>query len=147
MLEFGMPAGFQDALNTKYALLAQDSAARANAANAEANINNTRAGLLPAESAANIGLTGAQAGLARANTANVNENTQYVAPLARASIFNTTAQGQVARQTAIGEYQLNRLSGTLPGAGYGPGGGLPQFDDGFDGRLKSILREGMGYGN
>lgn len=151
MLNFGMPYGFKEALDRKYAILAADTAARANAANAEANVNNTRAGLMPAESKANIGLTTAQTGLAGAQTKSVNENTKFVKPLAEASIFNTRAQGSLFGQQAYGEYQLNRLSPTLagkvpvPGAKGIGGAGLPAFSADFDKQLQSILREGLGY--
>jgi hypothetical protein len=95
--------------------MARDTDARANAANAEANVNNTRAGLMPAESKANIGLTVAQTGQAGAQTRSIDENTKFVKPLAEASIFNTRAQGSLFGQQAVGEYQLNRLSPTLAG--------------------------------
>jgi hypothetical protein len=148
MLQFGMPYGFQQALDRKYALIAQDTAARANAANADAGLTNVRAGLLPAESKANIGLTTAQTGLAGAQTKSVNENTKFVKPLAEASIFNTKAQGTLFGQQAAGEYQLNRLSPTLanksPGMRVG-GGGMPSRFDEFDQQLQSILKEGLGY--
>jgi hypothetical protein len=120
MLQFGMPYGFQQALDRKYAILAQDTAARANAANADANLTNVRAGLLPAESAANVGLTVAQTGQARAQTHSIDENTKFVKPLAEASIFNTKAQGTLFGQQAYGEYQLNRLSPTLAGGKRAP---------------------------
>lgn len=148
-LNFGMPFGFQEALDRKYAIMAQEAAARSRAADAEANVNNTRAGLMPAESAANVGLTTAQAGLAKANTRSVDENTKFVKPLAEASIFDTRAHGSLLGQQAYGEYQLNRLSKTLAGgkpAGTG-GFGMPAFGADFDNQLRSILREGMGYGN
>lgn len=140
MLDFGMPLGFQQALDRKYALIAQDTAARANAANADANLTTVRAGLLPSESKANVGLTQAQ-------TRSVDENTKFVKPLAEASIFNTKAQGTLFGQQAYGEYQLNRLSPTLAGGRglrVGSGGIPPAFDD-FDKRLQSILKEGLGY--
>jgi hypothetical protein len=148
MLNYGMPYGFQEALDRKYALMAQDTAARANAANADANLTNTRAGLLPAESKANVGLTVAQTGLAGAQARGVDENTKFVKPLAEASIFNTRAQGTLFGQQAAGEYQLNRLSPTLanksPGMQVGSGGMPSRFDE-FDRQLQSILKEGLGY--
>jgi hypothetical protein len=141
MLQFGMPAGFQQALDRKYAIMAQDVAARANAANADANLTNTKAGLLPAESKANVGLTVAQTGQSNAQARSIDENTKFVAPLAKASIFNTKAQGALFGQQAMGEYQLNRLSPTLGGGK----GFLPGQDDEFNLKLKSILKEGLGY--
>jgi hypothetical protein len=86
-------------LSQKYRLLGQNAAAdttRANAAMVSAqggaNLDNVRAGLLPAESKANIGLTNAQMGLANANARNVDETTKFVGPLARSSIGVNTAQ-------------------------------------------------------
>jgi hypothetical protein len=147
MLQFGMPYGFQEALDRKYALLAQDTASRAAAANADANLTNVRAGLLPAESKANIGLTGAQTGLAGAQARSVDENTKFIKPLAQASLFNTKAQGALYGQQALGESQINRLSPTLanrsPGMQIGRGG-LSSSDE-FDRQLQSILKEGLGY--
>lgn len=139
-LNFGMPFGFQEALDRKYAIMAQDTAARANAANAEANVNAVRAKLMPSESAANVGLTKAQ-------TASVDENTKFIKPLAEASIFNSRAQGSLFGQQAYGEYQLNRLSKSLAGGKglqVGSGGMPPAFSD-FDRQLASIMREGLGY--
>ena len=146
-LNFAMPYGFQDMLDRKYAIQAQDVSARANAANADANLTNVRAKLLPTESAANVGLTKAQTGLAGAQTDSVKENTKFVAPLARASIFNTTAQGSLYGQQAIGEFQLNRLSPTMAGGKAKPGAtGMPAWGAAFDSRLNSLLRGGMYYG-
>lgn len=145
MLQFGMPAGFEAALDRKYAILAQDTAARANAANADANLTSVRAGLLPAESAANVGLTRAQTGLTGAQTKSVDENTKQIKPLAEASIFNTTAQGALFGQQAYGEYQLNRLSPTLSGGKPTGKGMVPSWSQDFDKKLESILKEGLGY--
>jgi hypothetical protein len=148
MIQFGMPAGFQQALDRKYSIMAQDVAARANAANADANLTNTRAGLLPAESKANVGLTVAQTGQSNAQAKNIEENTKFVKPLADASIFNTTAQGTLFGQQAYGEYQLNRLSPTLAGGkagAIGAKGMVPKWSQDFDAKLQSILKEGLGY--
>lgn len=97
-------------LGRKYDIMQQNANAdttRANAgavsAAAGANLDKVRAGLLPAESAANIGLTRAQA----ANTA---EQTKYVGPRAKADIYATTNQGSLYGAQTVGESQLNRLS-------------------------------------
>jgi hypothetical protein len=146
MLSFGMPFGFEEALNRKYSIMAMEAKARAGAADADAKLTNVKAGLLPAESNANVGLTRAQTGLAGAQTRSVDENTKFVAPLAKASIFNTRAQGSLFGQQAVGEYQLNRMSPTLAGGkGRGLGLAVPKFQSSFDSQLASILREGMGY--
>lgn len=138
-----MQYGIDAWLKRKYDLLAQQADADTLRSGADANLNNVRAGLLPAESAANIDLTGAQAGLARSNAANVDETTKFVAPIARANIFNTRAQGGLYGQQAAGEYQLNRMS---PRAGAaGARRGMPAYGEDFNAMLKSIMREGLGY--
>lgn len=86
--------------------------------NAAAGLDNTRAGLMPAESASNIALQAAQRGLTQANMRNVDETTRFVAPLARANIGYLGAQsreagaraGLISEQTE-GEGQLNKLFG------------------------------------
>lgn len=138
----GPPAGFERALGEKYAILRLAAEAQANQANADANLTKIRAGLLPAESQAGIGLTRAQTGLAQANTRSVDENTKFVKPLAEASVFNTRMQGSLYGQQAVGESQLNTMtSGLLRKKGIG----LPSADMEFGEKLKSILREGLGY--
>jgi hypothetical protein len=112
-------------LNRKYDLLQQNANADAlraqgfvTQANAQAGLDTVRAGLLPAESKANIGLTAAQAALAQANAANTDENTKFIAPLARSSIGLNSAQARnlgaetgftTSRTTQLD--QLNRLAG------------------------------------
>lgn len=66
----GMPDGFADALALKYAILQQQANSASQNADtqritglASANADNVRAGLLPGETAAQIGLTQAQIGL------------------------------------------------------------------------------------
>lgn len=46
-LNFGMPAGFEDALNRKYAILGQDANANTLDATARANLTNVNAKLAP----------------------------------------------------------------------------------------------------
>ena len=131
-----MPEGFAAALARKYDILQQQANSASTTANAEANLTNVRAGLLPAESEANVGLTGAQ-------TRSVDENTKYVGPLANASIFNTREQGGLFHQQAVGESELNKLSKTLYSKP--TGGGMPMLGEDFETKLKSILKEGLGY--
>lgn len=133
-LNFGMPYGFAQALAQKYAILKQNADAQTVTANSGAHLDDVRAGLLPAESAANVGLTKAQ-------TAQTAETTKYVGPLAKANIFNTRAQGHLFGSQATGEDQLNKMSTSL----FKPKVGLPAADDALTGQLRSILREGLGY--
>lgn len=104
-----------DWLGRKYAIMQQEADAnrtRADAglieARAGANLSNVRAGLLPGESASNIGLNAAQAAAQRASAAQTEEETKFVAPLARASIFNTRQQGSLYGSEAAGNNILNR---------------------------------------
>lgn len=82
-------------LQRKYDILQQQADTARLGVNASALLDRTRAGLLPAESSANISNTLAQAGLYGAQASNVNEETKYVGPLARANI---TESGARARQ-------------------------------------------------
>lgn len=79
-------------LARKYDIMQQNADSQRLGVNAAAELDRTRAGLLPAESAANIALTGAQRGLAQANTRNTDETTAYIAPLAKANIGYIGAQ-------------------------------------------------------
>lgn len=142
---FGMPSGFAELLRRKYDIMQQGVDVQKQNADtsrvgteAQARLDNVRAGLLPKESAAQIGLTDAQAGLAKANTANVNETTKYVGPLANASIFETRSRGRLYGAQATGEDQLNgsigkgmdplSFRGLLTRIGIRPGLGLPEED-------------------
>lgn len=123
-MAFGQPqVDFNYFLARKYALLQQDAnsattqaqAATTNAganvtsANAAANLNNVRAGLMPAESAADIALRRAQA-------FQTNELGKVVAPESRARIETMGVErdltraniGLVGEQTT-GMRQLNRV--------------------------------------
>lgn len=81
----GMPAGMAEFLRTKYALLqqqadatTQNAATAALTGKAAANLDTVRAGLMPAESQANIGLVKANTGLAQANTALTNTQNEWL---------------------------------------------------------------------
>jgi hypothetical protein len=103
-------------LGRKYAQGQQEADAnttRANAglitANADANLANVRAGLLPGQTAADIGLTKAQTG-------SVNVNTELAPGLAKASEAASygrakadTAQAGVYGAQGTGENQLNTM--------------------------------------
>jgi hypothetical protein len=112
-------------LRQKYDIMRQEATDRGVGLRASANLDTVRAGLMPAESRANIGLTGAQAGLARANTANVNETTRYIGPLASASIGETRGRTRLLGAQSTGEELLNRGVGLYRigqgGAGLGLG--------------------------
>jgi hypothetical protein len=130
-------------LGRKYANMDQQAAAdttRANAAavsaNAGAQLDTVKAGLLPAESKANIALTGAQTGLAAATARQQDEETKYIGPTANANIAESRARGGLYGAQATGEQQLN----TLGGFKFGGLGGSTLED-----RLRSILR-GIGIG-
>lgn len=94
-------------LGRKYDLLGQNAAAdttRANAgmisAQAGANLDTVRAGLLPSQTRSDIALQRAQANLAAATAAQQNEETKYIGRKALADIFNTTAQGGLYNEEA-----------------------------------------------
>lgn len=130
-------------ISRKYDLLQQEADTARLGMTARANLDNTRAGLMPAESKAGIQLTGAQtelaganAGLAEANTRNVDEATKYVGPIARANIFNTRAQGRVYGEQATSAGQLNRIQ-----SGLFKLRGLGDMD-----RLDEFVRRGVRFG-
>jgi hypothetical protein len=130
-------------LGRKYAVMQQSADAdttRANAglisANAGANLDTVRAGLLPAESKANIGLTVANTGLANAGAAQTTEETRYIGPKARADIAESGARGGLYGAQATGERELNVMSPFKFG-----GLGNSSLED----RLRTILR-GIGVG-
>lgn len=97
-------------LARKYDLMQQNADTQRMGMIASAELDRTRAGLLPAESRAGIGLTNAQAGAATAAARKTNEEASVVRPLADASIFATRAQGRQSNAAAIGDEQINRLS-------------------------------------
>lgn len=98
----GMPRGFQSLLNTKYAILQQQAdAASTNAGTnavvgrASANLDNTRAGLLPGESAASIRKSDAETGL-------IGEQSKYFGKEALARIaLNRSSAGLNDVQAAV----------------------------------------------
>lgn len=115
-----MPAGMAELLDRKYAILQQQAnatseQARATTTNAatsamvgkaSANFDNVRAGLLPAESAANIGLT-------KANTGLIGKQTEYFGPEALARINNMRAD---TARTVVGTANEFNM-GVLPFGG------------------------------
>lgn len=127
--------GFAGLLAQKYALLQQHESDAHLEAMANANLANTRAGLLPAESKAGIGLTGAQATEALARGRNLDVTTQLAPSLARSSIGLNSAQAgeSRARANTLNSASAYGLSvdgtyGTTPGADIATRLGLSQKD-------------------
>lgn len=96
----GIESLIGDSLRQKYALMQQEinikdreATDRGLGLRAEANLNTVRAGLLPADSRAGIGLTHAQALAQAANARQSDEQTRYVGPLANANIYQSRASG------------------------------------------------------
>lgn len=103
-------------LGRKYDIMQQGQDTARQGMQADANLTNVRAGLLPAQTKADIGLTSAQALLANANARNVDETTRYVGPIAnsgialnRAQIGNLGAESAYTGQRSSQLEQLNRL--------------------------------------
>lgn len=107
-------------LQRKYDILQQQADTQRMGVSAAATLDRTRAGLLPAESSANVKNTLAQAGLYGSQARNIDEETKYVGPLARASIGESGARslnykasaGYTTEQTA-GERLLNKSIGGM----------------------------------
>lgn len=97
-------------LARKYDILQQQADTSRTEATAAANLADTRAGLLPAESASNIAVNAANIGLTKSNARKTDEEAKQIAPLANANIFATRAQGRLYGSQATGEDQLNRLT-------------------------------------
>jgi hypothetical protein len=128
---------FASFLTRKYDLLQQAQDTARLGMQASANLDTVKAGLLPAESRANINLTGAQAGLANATTRQQDEETKTIAPLARASIGLSGSQSRLYGAQATGEEQLNKPA---PFRFRGLGTNLGVVDD----LVRKSLRFGMG---
>lgn len=85
MLNFGMPPGFAQALALKYGILQQQANAQSKSLDAAANLDTVKAGLLPGQTAADIGET-------QARTANISETTKTIAPESTARVGLMGAQ-------------------------------------------------------
>lgn len=106
-----VPAIMQEFLNRKYAIAqqqadatTQNAATAAMTGKAAANLDTTRAGLLPAESQANIGLT-------QANTRMANLNADWLPRINEANIANTeanTADTRVGTRVKVREGLIER---------------------------------------
>ena len=102
-----MPSGMMEFLNRKYAILqqqanatTQNAATAAMTGRAAANLDTVRAGLMPAESQANVGLT-------KANTQLANINAAWLPRINEANIANTQAS---TADTLVGT-QIKRREG------------------------------------
>lgn len=122
-LNFGMPDGFAGLLAKKYDMMArgidinqQDADTRKLTGTADAALTNTRAALLPTESAA-------QTGLVKAQTGQVQENTRFIAPLALGQIgLNMANYGNINAQTGmIGDQRklIQQEGKQFPAFGFG----------------------------
>lgn len=103
-------------LGRKYDLMQQQADTQRLGMVADANLTNVKAGLLPAESKAQIGLMGSQGRLAEANATqslaqarNIDETTKFVGPLARSSIGLNSAQARNINAEATGTENLVRM--------------------------------------
>lgn len=128
MLNFGMPAGFAEALAMKYGIMKMQADAQSNALNSSANLDSVKAGLLPRQTAADIGET-------QARTAGQLETNKFIGPLANSAIDLQKAQGSYygaeagsVGQDVITKKNINKQRGFGLGAGgsndnnYGFGG-------------------------
>jgi hypothetical protein len=93
MMFGGLPMGMADFLARKYDIMQQQANAGMIAARSAANLDNVKAGLLPAESRALIEKQAAERGLTQAETYRTNETAAQIAPLANAEIgYKKSAQ-------------------------------------------------------
>lgn len=86
-MQFGMPQGFQELLDRKYAILQQQADTSRIGVQAGANLDNTRAHLMPLETDANVAES-------RARTTNLGLTGQTILPLANSTIGLQGAQGR-----------------------------------------------------
>lgn len=124
---FGMPpAGFDALIARKYDILQQHANAATTEADANANLTNVKAGLLPAESAADVAKT-------QAETTGQTINNRFLPDVLRANIFDTRARGQLSQssagntdvQTTIAKRSLMPAASLF--SGFGMGGGMGSY--------------------
>jgi len=116
----GMPYGFAELLQKKYAIMAQQADAQTTSANAGANLDNVKARLMPGQVEAEIGRT-------KAETTNLGLTGRTIVPLATAQIGlmgsqakNYDAQSDLTGAETVLKKQLGRK---LPfGLGFGGSG-------------------------
>lgn len=135
----GDEVGFAGLLQRKYDIMQQQADTAKLGMQASANLDTVRAGLLPKESVANIGLTAAQTALAGANTRQTDVQTQLAPGLASANIYNTRAQGRLYGSQAAGEDQATKIMPDLFKF-RGLGENLGSIGD----AMRQTLRLGMG---
>lgn len=104
----GMPAGFAEALATKYGILRLQAQAQANALDSASNLDRVKADLLPGQTRADIGRT-------EAETANLNLTGRTILPESRARVGLVTgqtrnfgAQADNTDEQTVGLRQMNR---------------------------------------
>jgi hypothetical protein len=132
-----MGVDFGALLARKYDLMQQQVDTQKLGMTASANLDNVKAGLMPRQATADIGLVNAQAGLATAGAAKTNEETKYVGDIARAGVYNTRQQGDLFGSETTANNQLSRL---VPARGMG----LGTLGDGtLQSRVERFLRGGM----
>lgn len=125
-------------LARKYSILQQHADAAKTQANAEANVNNTKAGLLPTESAADVAKT-------QADTEGQNITNRFLPGTLGANIFDTRARGLSSLGMAGYYSQLGKTQAAEREFNYAPGGGLG-FGLGVGSPLPSLDSGGSGYG-
>lgn len=123
----GMPWGFQELLNRKYAIMQQQADTARVGVDAAAGLDRARTAVLPLESEANVAES-------RARTTNLGLTGQTIIPLANANLglitaqtYATGAEGDNTRERTTGLRQLNRRR---PGTAFGLSpafGALPRF--------------------
>lgn len=104
----GMPAGFQALLDRKYAILQQQADTAKVGVDAAANLDRTRAQVLPDQAAADVAES-------RARTTNLGLTGQTILPLATANLgligaqtTNLGAETDNTQERTVGLRQLNR---------------------------------------
>lgn len=127
-LEFGMPPGFAQALALKYGIMQMQANAQAKSLDAAANLDNTKADLLPGQARADIAETQARTqGIGLTNQTILPESQARVG-LIGAQTKNTDASTGLVNEQTTAAKQLNKKSpyglgfGGSNDNGYGFGG-------------------------
>lgn len=131
MLSFGMPSGFAELLQEKYAQMRLTATAQADSLGAAAGLDRVKTKLLPGQTEAEIGKINAETGM-------IGEQARQVAPLARGLLGLQSSQARGLDATTEGtgiENNFQRRITRLLG-----GGGLPGI---FSGR-SALSGYGMG---
>lgn len=138
-----MPMGFARLLERKYDIMQQREDTTAEqvkvariGTEAAAALDRARAGVIPAESMANIGLTKAQTGLTDANTDMARKNTSWIDRLnamglrvSEANIGETKARTGLLGAQTVGETQMNQRRRLAPRSPWGDSSDLLSLDN------------------